>query len=269
MSVTQEDETDTVLCDVRSIASAFVAARRTGAAITQFPGSRPQNLASAYAIQDCALSLWERDVGGWKVGRINPPNDTVLGADRLVGPAFCDAIVMDAGEPAAFRTFHGGFAAAEAEFMLRLAPQDGPLPATREEAMAWIDEVRIGVEIASSPYARINVDGPCVTIADHGNNAGLLLGPVVAREDWARLDEVDVTLAIEGVEVGRATTATMLDGPFGAAAFLIRNLVSRNIALKPGWWISSGAITGVHEVWPGSRVTAAFAGIGSVEALIA
>ena len=265
----QDDERNIVLSEAREIAGAFVAARRSGAAISRFPGRRPADLASAYAVQDCAISLWEREVGGWKVGRINPPSDALLGADRLVGPAFRDAIVMADGAPRPFTTFHGGFAAAEAEFMLRLAPREGPLPDTREAAMAWVDEVRIGIEIASSPYARINADGPCVTIADHGNNAGLLLGPVVPCDRWDRLDEVEVTLAIDGHEVGRATTATMLDGPFGAARFLIANLAARGIALQPGWWISSGAITGVHPVSPGSMVVAGFGALGSVETGIA
>ncbi len=256
----------------REIAGAFVAARRSSTSVPNYPGDRPHDLTSAYAIQDAALSLWEREVGGWKVGRINPPNDALLGADRLVGPAFCDSIQL-AGPSTGdtlpeFTTFRGGFGAAEAEFMLRLAPRPGPLPATREAAMAWIDEVRIGIEIASSPYARINSDGPCVTISDHGNNAGMLLGPVVPRALWDRLDEIEVTLEIDGIEAGRATTATMLDGPFGAARFLIANLAARGIGLQPGWWISSGAITGVHEVSPSSLVTANFAGIGSVEAII-
>lgn len=265
----QDDERNIVLSEAREIAGAFVAARRSGAAISRFPGRRPQDLASAYAVQDCAISMWEREVGGWKVGRINPPSDALLGANRLVGPAFRDAIVMAGDTPHRFTTFHGGFAAAEAEFMLQLAPREGPPPATREAAMDWVDEVRIGIEIASSPYARINADGPCVTIADHGNNAGLLLGPVVPRALWDRLDEIEVTLAIDGQDVGRATTATMLDGPFGAARFLIANLKSRNIPLEPGWWISSGAITGVHPVSPGNSIRANFPMIGSVEASIA
>lgn len=255
--------------EVRDIASAFVAARRSGTAISQFPGRTPHDLAAAYAIQDCAISLWEREIGGWKVGRINPPRDSLLGADRLVGPAFRDTILFASGQPCVFPVFHDGFAAAEAEFMLRLAPREGPLPTTSEAAMNWIDEVRIGIEIASSPYPRINADGPCVTIADHGNNAGLLLGPVVPRAMWGHLDEVEVTLCVDDHQVGIATTATMLDGPFGAARFLIANLASRSIAVQPGWWVSSGAITGVHEVLPGSRVAASFSGHGSVEALIA
>lgn len=264
----QDDERKTVLSQARDIAGAFVAARRSGTVISQFPGHPPHDLASAYAVQDCAISLWKREIGGWKVGRINPPNDALLGADRLVGPAFRDAIVEAAQGPCKLPVFHGGFAAAEAEFMLRLAPQSGPAPVTREDAMGWIDEVRIGIEIASSPYPRINADGPCVTIADHGNNAGLLLGRTVPRDQWEMLDEVAVTLAIDGVALGRASTATMLDGPFGAARFLIGNLAERGIALKSGWWISSGAITGVHEVLPGNLVTASFDGIGAVEALI-
>ncbi len=255
--------------EAREVADAFVRARRAQAAIAAFPGAPPRDLASAYAIQDAALGLWDRDraVGGWKVGRINPPLDTRLGADRLVGPAFRDAIVM-AGEGAPHPVFRGGFAAAEAEFMLRLAPQDGPLPDSPAAAMAWVDEVRIGIEIASSPYARINADGPCVTIADHGNNAGLILGGAVPRAQWGDLDSVEVTLAIEGAEAGRATTATMLDGPFGAVRFLIANLAGRGIALEPGWWVSSGAITGVHPVAPGESVRADFGPLGSIEARI-
>ena len=263
----KDNEKNSVLCDARDIATALVAARRDRRALDRFPGRLPQDLATAYAVQDSAIAQWDRTVGGWKVGRINPPNDALLGADRLVGPAFCDAILAAGTEPRQFPVFHGGFAAAEAEFMLRLAPQEGPLPASPQEAMGWIDAVRIGIEVASSPYARINADGPCVTIADHGNNAGLLLGADVPRALWDRLDAIEVSLAIDDKEVGRATTATMLDGPFGAARFLLANLASRAIPITPGCWISSGAVTGVHEVAPGSRVTASFAGIGNVEAV--
>ncbi len=257
-----------VTVEAGDIASAFVEARRNWTAIADYPGERPTDLASAYAIQDLALSQWNRNVGGWKVGRINPPSDSELGANRLVGPAFTDAIRYAGDEPARFQVFKGGFAAVEAEFMLRLAPQDGPLPADREEAIGWIDEIRIGIEIASSPYAAINADGPCVTVSDHGNNAGVLLGPVVPKDAWHRLDEVEVTLDIEGRQVGQATTATMLGGPFAATVFLLQNLHQRGIAPQAGWWISSGAITGVHEVSQDQLSVARFEGLGEVSAIV-
>ncbi|RVQ68795.1 2-keto-4-pentenoate hydratase [Croceicoccus ponticola] len=254
----------------RSVAEAFVTARRERQAISKFPGAVPENLAAAYAVQDAALSIWDRDVVGWKVGRINAPLDTQLGADRLVGPILAGSIAEFAGTPVAMPVFHDGFAAAEAEFMLRLAVKDGaPLPTTNEDVFDWIDEVRIGIEIASSPYPGINDDGPCVTVADHGNNAGLLLGNMVDRASWGTLNDVVVSVASDGKEVGRATTATMLDGPFGAARFLLANLAQRGIAPRSGWWISSGAITGVHEILPGAIVTARFEGLGEIQTLIA
>ncbi|MXO69553.1 2-keto-4-pentenoate hydratase [Altererythrobacter marinus] len=255
----------------REVAEVFVNARRSGRALDAYPGgTAPASLEEAYAVQDAALSLWDRPVGGWKVGKINPPDDGVLGANRLAGPILADTIVEGGDAPAAMPVFAGGFAAAEAEFMLRLAPPapDAPPPQTNEEAMAWIDEVRIGMEIASSPYPAINSDGPCVTVSDHGNNAGLVLGAPVAREAWEDLASIEVALDVNGETVGRATTATMLDGPFGAARFLLANLARRSIAPQAGWWISSGAVTGVHEVAPGDRVTARFAGLGELDARI-
>ena len=60
----------------------------------------------------------------------------------------------------------------------------------------------------------------------------------------------------------------MLDGPFGAAAFLLRNLVERGIDPQAGWWISSGAITGVHEIAAGQHAIAVFDGIGEIAARV-
>ena len=251
------------------VAEAFVEARKTGRAIDSFPGERPQNLAEAYRVQDAALALWDREIGGWKVGRINAPDDSRLGSDRLAGPIFADTIVDGTrGEPEV-PVFAGGFAAGEAEFLLRLrVPQDRPLPRDDTETLDWIDEIRIGIEIASSPYAAINEDGPCVTISDHGNNAGLVLGPVIARESWSGLREIEVETLLGGEPVGRASAAAMLDGPLGAVRFLLRNLEGRGIPIRDGWWISSGAVTGVHNVAPGDRVSARFAGIGEVHCRI-
>ena len=254
--------------EARKIANAFVEARRSGRVITAYPGVRPTDLATAYEIQDCALAIWNREVGGWKVGRINPPDDSRLGSNRLAGPVLADLIHESNSEVPSFRIFQEGFAAAEAEFMLRLAIQDGPLPHTNADAMNWVDEIRIGIEIASSPYPAINADGPCVTISDHGNNAGLLLGTCVPRELWSVLDEIAVSLDVNGQTVGQATTATMLDGPFGAVRFLLNNLVHRGISPRSGWWVSTGAITGVHEIRAGDEVVARFNNLGEVSASI-
>ena len=84
---------------VDKIAEAFVAARKAGRALDAYPGEKPQTLAEAYAIQDRALMLWDDAVGGWKVGKIPPPRDAVLGANRLIGPIPEKMIFEEAGSP--------------------------------------------------------------------------------------------------------------------------------------------------------------------------
>jgi len=61
-------------------AAGFVDARKHNTPLPHFPGERPTTLAQAYAVQDAALTMWDRAICGWKVGRINPPDDALLGA---------------------------------------------------------------------------------------------------------------------------------------------------------------------------------------------
>ena len=247
------------------IARAFVEARKSRVALAEYPGERPTGLGDAYRIQDAALAIWDRPVGGWKVGRIRSPEAERLGANRLAGPIFTDSILVAGDSLVSMPVFVGGFAAAESEFMFALTiPAAGNLPQTDEQTLEWVSEVRIGIEIASSPYARVNADGPCVTASDHGNNNGLLLGPIVPRDKWLSLADVEIETRINGTGVGQTSAATMLDGPLGAVRFVLANLKSRGIEPRVGWWISSGAVTGVHEIAPGDSVSAHFEGLGDV-----
>lgn len=254
----------------QSVATAFVAARRAARALADYPGAAPQDLASAYRIQDAAIRLDGRAIAGWKVGRINPPLDSQLGADRLSGPVFADQVVLAAnGEVPEMPVFAGGFAAGEAELLLHVAGGwNGRVPADDAGTRAIVDEVRLGIEIASSPYARINADGPLVTVSDFGNNHGVVMGPLL--DGWRELDlcAIVVRTAIDGEAVGEATAATMLDGPYGAVRFLLANLGARGFDLSGGLWVSTGAITGVHPIRPGQTVTASFGAHGVLSCTI-
>lgn len=261
MPVTPHPQGTTPLADAQTpshmIAQAFVAARRAGRALPDFPGAIPASLDAAYAVQDAALTLAGGKVGGWKVGRINPPVD---GVDRLSGPIFVDQIVDATDETLAMDVFGDGFGAAEAEFLLRIgtAPEPGKADYTNDEARALIDAVHVGIEIASSPFPGINSHGPTATVSDFGNNNGLVVG---AEADGWRDTDINawpVTLTINDEPIGAATTATMLDGPFGAARYLFNHMAARGIALTPGQWISTGAVTGVHQVRPGDVVRCTF-----------
>ena len=256
--------------EAQQIADAFVAARREARPLLTYPGALPRTLDEAYRVQDRALAIDAGALGGWKVGRIMPPTSETVGSDRLAGPIFADSIFRAVEKPVSMAVFEGGFAAAEAEFLLRVgeAPAEGKTEFSLDEAAALIDAVHLGIEIASSPLATINDLGPAVTISDFGNNNGLVIGGPIP--DWRSIAFADwpVSLRVDGVEAGSGRASAMPDGPLGAARFLFELLGRRGIAVTPGQWISSGAVTGVHPVKPGDVVEAVFDGTYTVNCTI-
>jgi 2-keto-4-pentenoate hydratase len=248
---------------IEAVSAAFVEARRAGKIISVFPGEMPQSLEDAYRIQDQAISLAGGDVGGWKVGRVADGLVARFGAQRLAGPVFTHQIVVATPGEAVVMPVFEGFAAVEAELLLQVgeAP-NGPIDLAG--ARDSVSKVCLGIEIASSPFSGINDHGPAVTVSDFGNNFGLVVGPEIA--DWKDINlfEAPVSLAIDGAIVGEGRLATMLDGPFGAFAFLNNMLLARGRSLQAGDWVSTGAITGVHQTTAGHRATAMFNGNYSV-----
>ncbi|MFC3714293.1 2-keto-4-pentenoate hydratase [Sphingoaurantiacus capsulatus] len=247
--------------DRDAIAGRFRAARRAAGSFADFPGELPATLDEAYAVQDAAITGWDRPVLGWKVGRIMPPFEEALGAERLAGPIFD----VREGEPA-MPVFADGFAAGEAEFLLRLgAVPAGKTRFTLDAAADAIDAVHLGIEIASSPLRPINDIGPAAVVSDFGNNNGLVVGPAIENWRISGFEDWTVTTLIDGVAVGTGAARGFPDGAIGAVRFFLELMARRGIAIVPGWWISSGAVTGVHEAKPGQTVEARFDGHGSVK----
>lgn len=252
------------MIELAHIARTFVDARARDLVLDSYPGSLPDSLVEGYAVQDRAIEYAERRIGGWKVGRVQNDDVARFGAERLAGPIFADTIIDGtAAEPVTMPVLTA-FAAAEAEVLLRIA---APPPADCDAARArdFVDEVRFGIEIASSPFVGINQHGPAVTVSDFGNNNGLVLGPVIPDAREPRALELPVILWIDGVSVGTGSARDMLDGPFGSLAFLARLMSSRGRALEAGQWVSTGAITGVHPVRAGQSVRATFGASIAVE----
>ncbi len=251
----------------KQIAEAFVSARLSGAAVPSYPGDAPRTLDEAYAIQDRAISLWPDRIAGWKVGRITGQFAVEFDCDRLAGPIFSKSIFRANGHPVDMAVFAGGFAAIEAECVLILAEDAPPSKHrwTRDEATEMIKDVLIGIEIASSPFARINDLGPLVTISDFGNNNGLILGEAI--ENWRTLsvEEWRFQTLIDDKEIGVNTAASIPGGPIESLRFLLEHTAARGLPLKKGAAISSGAVTGVHEAGVGALGAVRFAGLPEIE----
>jgi 2-keto-4-pentenoate hydratase len=247
-----------VVSDPAQIAGRFLSARRSASGLAEYPGPFPATLEEAYRIQDQAIAAWGKPVIGWKVGRINPPLSEQFGTDRLAGPIFAST-AAEAGEPC-MPVFAEGFAAGEAEFLLRIArtPEPGKRRFSLDESADLIEAVHVGIEIASSPLGAINRLGPIAVISDFGNNNGLVIGAAIP--DWRSrgFEQWEVTTLLDGAEAGTGRASSFPDGAIGAARFLFELMASRGIALQAGQWISSGAVTGVHDARPGQRVEARF-----------
>jgi len=251
-----------------NIAAAFVQARLAGRSLSDFPGQIPQRLSESYACQDAAISLWPDRIVGWKVGLIPTELPSDPGVGRLAGPLFSRQVLSARpGETVEFPVFVGGFAAVEAEYVLRLgvdAPT-GKAEWTAEEGRGLIDAVHIGVETAGSPLATINKLGPTVVVSDFGNNAGLILGPEIA--DWRDrpLESFTCRTFVAGEMVGEGGALSLPGGPFEALKFLLEICARRGRPLKAGDLVSTGAATGIHEIAAGQVAKAEFGRDGSIE----
>jgi len=245
----------TLVDDRSRIAGRFLAARRAASGLDSYPGDFPASLDEAYAIQDAAIAAWGRPVIGWKVGRVPEPLIDLFGTDRITGPIF-----HEERDGAAMPVFAEGFAAGEAEFLLRIgaAPPAGKTHFTLDEAAGLIGAVHAGIEIASSPLAAINDIGPIAVVSDFGNNNGLVVGAEIPDWQGSGFEQWEVTCRIGGEVAGSGRATAFPDGAMGAARFLFELMARRGIALAPGQWISSGAVTGVHRARPGQAVEAQF-----------
>ncbi len=247
--------------EVDNIAQCFVKARADAVSLADYPGTVPADLTTAYAIQDAAIALVEDDVLGWKVGRIQPPRSEELGTTRLAGPIFAKQvqwISTDSHNLGAI--FDGGFGAIEAEFIFRIGtpPKVDQRDLSLEDTSALIDAVFVGFEIASSPFPGINSLGPLVTITDFGNNNGLIIGPEIPNWRTSGFEGWTVETRAGGEVLGTGQAVTFPGGPMESAMFLINNLIERGITIAPGLMISTGAVSGVHEVTSGQQIEARF-----------
>lgn len=256
--------------DSWEIARRLVRARLQATALPDYPGALPPSLDAGYASQDAAIAMWPTPVAGWKVGKIPDAWLARMGEERLVGPIFEDAVRQALPNDAAgFAVIDGGFAAVEAEFVFRLGADapPGKTAWTDDEALALVETLLVGVELAGSPLPRINDLGPAVVVSDFGNNAGLILGPPVP--EWRRMlgtleQDLRCETAIDGEVVGSGRASDIAGGLVAALRFALARCARRGMPLRAGQVVSTGAATGIHDIRAGQQAQVSFDGIGEI-----
>lgn len=261
MSLT--DASRPLATNAAGIAERFVHARLHGKALSDYPGVVPATLAEAYQCQEIAISRWPERLAGWKVARVPQAFKAQYAEERLIGPVFANNIhVASSGYVIECPVFEGGFAAVEAELVIRLA-SDPPQQVewTLEEAAECVGSLHIGVEVASSPLATLNDLGPGAVISDFGNNWGVIVGPEI--EDWRSIEAISAQTLLDGELVGHGVAFTR-EGALAALAFTLAKCAERGRRLRAGDVISTGMITGVHDIRIGQTSRHAFGEYGEV-----
>ncbi|HEY6683202.1 MAG TPA: hypothetical protein VI030_09520 [Propionibacteriaceae bacterium] len=238
------------------IAAELVAARREGRSLTRFPGVVPASMAEAYQIQDLAMSQWQDSLVGWKIGYISADRRAPGDPDRLVGPIWRQQYHLgeEHGSAAEVGIFASGFAAVEAELVIRLShdlPSHDEADWTAEEAADLEQHLLVGVEVASSPIPDINSLGPTVIAADFGNNNGLVLGS--ALTDWPGGAPVHLACYVDGQLMGEGSAENLPGGIHHGLATALNILASRGQPVRAGMVFATGAITGIHPIGPGQH----------------
>lgn len=254
-----------------TISERLLEARKAAASLPTFPGQLPSNTQTAYAIQQLSINSWPDEVSGWKVGGISNLFLEQFAARRLAGPIFkAQTLTAADSEAVTASVFENGFAALEAEFVIRTAVPLSPAEPvkTREELKNCIASIHVGAEIASSPMADINELGPGAIISDFGNNAGLIVGPQIMNWRERAAEDIDISVVINGLQAGAIRTS-IEDDAFAALEFLSELSHARGIELPAGTLVTCGALSGIHDVAIGDQASVVFEGLGKLVAKIA
>jgi len=254
---------------IRDAARLLLDARARGVRLAQLPHAlRPRDSAHAEAICEAMAAGFERPLGGWKIGCIDPRAPTKLG---LEGP-FCGRIparlIYRSGAHLPWRELMRPVV--EAEIALRLA-RDLPArstPWSREDIAAAVDAALPAIEIPESRLQDDHALGWLGMVADQGYAGRLICGSGIAG--WRGLDLAGqaVTLRIDGQEVAHGSGARAMGHPLDALVWLANHRSRRGDGLEAGQIVSTGSLTGIHWTRPGAHVVAEYPGLGQVEVVL-
>ena len=251
--------------DIGQIAKILVDARLEGIRLPALPTPEPTNLASAYEIQDAAISLLDSPVVGWKVAATSDVGMQSLGIDHpLAGPLFqC----YTHSSPAKLKTFSDSMCLIEAEFAFSIK-HDLPPKAedyTPAEVGTAIDAIHPAIEVVNTRCIEDFNVGANWVVADGTANDAFIYGKGIVNWQQFDLSSHLVEVDINGAFKGSGSGAAVLGGPINVLHWLVNHLRQRDITLKAGAFVSTGVTTPLITALKGDLIEANFGALGSIE----
>jgi 2-oxo-3-hexenedioate decarboxylase len=253
-----------------AIAARILEAHDAGASIDRISDADPEfDVAAAYRVSAALASArvlrGERPVG-WKIGYTNRAVQRQYGVLQPIWGRMYDTTVraFTPGEVVPCDLAQIAEPRIEPEIVVRIAraPEPGMAPAA---LIGCIDAAGHGVEIVTSIF-RDWKGTAADSVAAGSLHARYFCGPLVPLDgsrDWlAALDEVEVTIARDGVEVDHGHGTNALGGPLLALAHFVDGLhAATGEKLKPGDIVTTGTLTQAFAVHSGETWTTGVRGL--------
>jgi len=236
----------------------LLAARHSGQRPAALPENmRPRTVGDAYAIQD-AVAAKLGAIGGWKVGAKN------ASAEPTCAPLPATLILRSPQRFAAGRFAHNGVEA-ELAFTLSHDLPPRPKPYRVADLEAAVATVHAAIEIVDSRFVDLNGVDALSLLADFQSNGALVVGNGVALPQAFQSSTQQVTLEIDGKRVVESRGSNPAGDVLCLLAWLANHATARCGGLRRGDIVTTGSWTGMRFVASGTRVEAAFAGIGGAD----
>jgi 2-keto-4-pentenoate hydratase len=240
--------------DVAGIARALASARAAGRTL-DVPISDELDLPvqDAYRVQDELAALRYRAgerLAGWKLGYTSAAMRAQMGIDEPNFGPLTGAMLLPSGADVPAVALQPR---AEPEIGLRLGRRLAG-PCTADEALAACSAAVACLEIVDSVWTGYRFRLADNT-ADLSSAAWVVVGGTLPRGD---LDQVRVTLSVDGAPAGTATGAAAGGHPARGVAWLAGQLAATGRVLQPGDLVITGGLTAAVPVTPGSTVAAVF-----------
>ena len=239
--------------DPEAVARHLVDARLAGRTLSPLSDEAPLALAEAYAIQEQVTALrlarGERVVG-WKLGYTSLAMRAQMGVDAPNFGPLTDAMLVPSGDalpPGALQP------RVEPEIGLRLGRRLA-MASSVEDVLDACSGAVACLEVVDSVWTdyRFTLED---NTADGSSAAWVVVGDPLPLD---RLDQLTVTLTVDGVRVADATGAAASGHPAAGVVWLVEQLAAVGRALEPGDLVITGGLTAAAPLVVGGRIDATF-----------
>jgi len=210
------------------------------------------SIEDSYRIQE-AVAKQVGPIGGWKVGA-EDAEATPFGA-----PVFAEDIVTSPAKITHQRYRLRGIEA-EIAFQLKADLPAGDQPYTEAQVIDAIECMVPLIELVDCRLTEGRDSEPLWKLADNQINAGFVIGQPI--KNWQSLDtqSLQVIQSFNGDVAVDNTGYNYPDTPLGLLR-RVANTCSHCGGLKAGQIVTTGSMTGIMFVEPGTEVTAEFVGV--------